>query len=141
MPHRGIEPASAACRSGALPPELHLRYFTIARAVVRNPAIHAVLNYERIKTITVITIIIIIVIGRSHYLSCRLNTLLPFCCCCSCLTAVYTCVPTGSPSRGGDVAIDVFNMNQPSLPTPFILFLCLFLLSLWPFQLYFIALM
>ena len=28
-------------------------------------------------------------------------------------------------------------INQPSLPTPFILFLCLFL-SLWPFQLYFI---
>ena len=41
--------------------------------------------------------------------------------------------------RGGDVAVYVYDMNQPSLPTPsfFILFLCLFL-SLWPFQLYFI---
>ena len=28
-------------------------------------------------------------------------------------------VPTGSPSRGGDVAVYVFNRNQPSLPTPF----------------------
>ena len=28
-------------------------------------------------------------------------------------------VPAGSPSRGGDVAVHVFDMNQPSLPTPF----------------------
>ena len=28
-------------------------------------------------------------------------------------------VPTGSPSRGGDVALHVFDINQPSLPTPF----------------------
>ena len=28
-------------------------------------------------------------------------------------------VPTGSPSRGEDVAIWVFNINQPSLPTSF----------------------
>ena len=28
-------------------------------------------------------------------------------------------VPTGSPSRGGDVAVYVFDINQPSLPTPF----------------------
>ena len=28
-------------------------------------------------------------------------------------------VPTGSPSRGGDVAAYVFNKSQPSLPTPF----------------------
>ena len=33
-------------------------------------------------------------------------------------------VPAGSPSRGGDVTVCVFNINQPSL---FILFLCLFL--------------
>ena len=50
-------------------------------------------------------------------------------------------VPPGSPSRGGDGAVYVFNINQPSLPTPLkkiqILFLCLFL-SVWPFQLYFI---
>ena len=25
----------------------------------------------------------------------------------------------GSPSRGEDVAVDVFSLNQPSLPTPF----------------------
>ena len=28
-------------------------------------------------------------------------------------------VPAGSPSRGGDVAACVFDINQPSLPTPF----------------------
>ena len=28
-------------------------------------------------------------------------------------------VPTGSPSRGGDVAVYVFDINQPGLPTPF----------------------
>ena len=28
-------------------------------------------------------------------------------------------VPTGSPSRGGDVAVYVFDINQPSLLTPF----------------------
>ena len=28
-------------------------------------------------------------------------------------------VPTGSPSRGGDVAVYVFDINQPSLRTPF----------------------
>ena len=28
-------------------------------------------------------------------------------------------LPTDSPSRGGDVAIYVFDINQPSLPTPF----------------------
>ena len=28
-------------------------------------------------------------------------------------------VPAGSPSRGGDVAVNVFDINQPSLPTPF----------------------
>ena len=27
--------------------------------------------------------------------------------------------PTGSPSRGGDVAVYVFDINQPSLSTPF----------------------
>ena len=27
--------------------------------------------------------------------------------------------PAGSPSRGGDVVVYVFDMNQPSLPTPF----------------------
>ena len=28
-------------------------------------------------------------------------------------------VPAGSPSRGGDVMVYVFDINQPSLPTPF----------------------
>ena len=28
-------------------------------------------------------------------------------------------VPVGSPSRGGDVAVYVFGINQPSLPAPF----------------------
>ena len=28
-------------------------------------------------------------------------------------------VPVGSPSHGGDVAVYVFNITQPSLPTPF----------------------
>ena len=28
-------------------------------------------------------------------------------------------VPAGSPSRGGDVAVDVSDINQPSVPTPF----------------------
>ena len=46
-------------------------------------------------------------------------------------------VSLGSPSRGGDVTVYVSDINHPSLPTLFVLFLCLFL-SLWPFQLYFI---
>ena len=28
-------------------------------------------------------------------------------------------VPAESPSRGSDIAVDVFDVNQPSLPTPF----------------------
>ena len=36
-------------------------------------------------------------------------------------------VPAGSPSHGGDVKICVLGINQPSLPTPFPLFLYLFL--------------
>ena len=28
-------------------------------------------------------------------------------------------VPTDSPSRDGNVTVDVFDINQPSLPTPF----------------------
>ena len=31
----------------------------------------------------------------------------------------FAVVPAGSPSRGGDVAIYVFDINQPNLPTPF----------------------
>ena len=32
-------------------------------------------------------------------------------------------VTTGSPSRGGDVAVHVLDINKPSLPTPFYYFL------------------
>ena len=32
---------------------------------------------------------------------------------------VVVVVPTGSPSRVGNVSVHVFNINQPSLPTPF----------------------
>ena len=46
-------------------------------------------------------------------------------------------VPTGSPSRGGDVAVYVFNINQLSLPTPFYSVL-VSVSVLWSFQLYFI---
>ena len=28
-------------------------------------------------------------------------------------------IPSGSPSRGGDVPVYVYDINQPSLPTPF----------------------
>ena len=34
-------------------------------------------------------------------------------------TSLWCRVPAGSPSRGGDVAVYVFDINQPSLPTPF----------------------
>ena len=33
-------------------------------------------------------------------------------------TASFEGVPAGSPSRGGDVAVYVFDINQPSLTTP-----------------------
>ena len=56
------------------------------------------------------------------------------CCLAYSSNTVYN-VPKGSPSRGGDIAVYVFDVNQPSLPTPFNLFLCL-VLSLWPFQLF-----
>ena len=46
-------------------------------------------------------------------------------------------IPVGSPSRGGDIAVFVLDIDQQSLPTLFVLSLCLFL-SLWSFQLYFI---
>ena len=55
------------------------------------------------------------------------------CCCCSSsssaitTTTTTTCIPAGSPSRVGDVAVYVSDINQPSLPTLLILFLCLFL--------------
>ena len=41
-------------------------------------------------------------------------------------TSSYDYVPAGSPSRGGDVKVCVLDINQPSLPTHFTLFLCLY---------------
>ena len=35
------------------------------------------------------------------------------------LVVVIVVVPAGSPSHGGDVMVQVFYINQPSLPTPF----------------------
>ena len=35
-------------------------------------------------------------------------------------------VPAGSPSRGGNVTVYVYDMNQPSLPAPLVQFLCVF---------------
>ena len=49
-----------------------------------------------------------------------------------CLRSSLRPVPVGSPSHGGDVKVHVLDINQPSLPTPFTLFLCLFL-SYGPF--------
>ena len=37
-------------------------------------------------------------------------------CVCVCSASV---VPAGSPSRGGYAEVHVFDINQPSLPTPF----------------------
>ena len=52
------------------------------------------------------------------------NTRLLFSCSCGCFLrpppqVFLDLVPAGSPSRGGDVAADVVDVNQPSLPTPF----------------------
>ena len=59
--------------------------------------------------------------------------LLLFIFCCGCLSGkkkrrrkaqfVQVWVPVGSPSRGGNVAVYVFDINQPSLPVPFFFFL------------------
>ena len=52
---------------------------------------------------------------------------------CTLHQVTLTVTLASSPSRGGDVTVYVFNINQPSLPTPFILFLCL-CLSYGPFN-------
>ena len=39
--------------------------------------------------------------------------------CIVCCVNTSFLVPTGSPSRGGDVAVYVFDINELSLPTPF----------------------
>ena len=46
-------------------------------------------------------------------------------------------VPTGSPSRGGDVAVYLFDIKEPSLPTPFYSVL-VSIFVFWSFQLCFI---
>ena len=41
---------------------------------------------------------------------------------CPILSELFTFIqfaPVGSPSHGGDVAVNVFHIYQPSLPTPF----------------------
>ena len=53
------------------------------------------------------------------------------------LQVIFLIIPAGSPSRGGDVTVYVFNKNQPSLPTPFY-FVLVSISVLLPFQLYFI---
>ena len=35
------------------------------------------------------------------------------------LLSTLPMVPAGSPSRGEDDVLDIFDINQPSLPTPF----------------------
>ena len=45
-------------------------------------------------------------------------------------------VPAGTPSRDGDVKVCVFDINQPTLTTPFYSVLVSISL-LWPFHLYF----
>ena len=51
--------------------------------------------------------------------------------CSNSIVLSFLIVPAGSTSRGGDVTVYAFDINQPSLPTLFILLLCLFLF-LWP---------
>ena len=48
-------------------------------------------------------------------------------------------VLAGSPPRGGDVAVYVFTLNQPSLSTPFFSSssVLVSISVVWPFQLYF----
>ena len=53
------------------------------------------------------------------------------------LHSLYLFVSSGSPSCGGDVTVYVSDINQPGLLTPFYSVL-VSILSLWPFQLYFI---
>ena len=37
---------------------------------------------------------------------------------CVCVPLCYAYVPAGSPSRGGDVVVHIFDINQQSLPSP-----------------------
>ena len=47
----------------------------------------------------------------------------------------YSVVPAGSPSRGWDVVVYVFDIDQPTLPTPFYS-VPVSVSVLWRFQLY-----
>ena len=42
--------------------------------------------------------------------------------------------PAGSPSCGGDVAVHVLDINQPSLPTPFFFCSCVYFCLYCPFN-------
>ena len=59
-------------------------------------------------------------------------------CVCVCVPLCYAYVPAGSPSRGGDVVVHIFDINQQSLPSPLYSVLVSISVS-WPFQLYFIS--
>ena len=43
-------------------------------------------------------------------------------------------IPAGSPSRDGDVAVYIFDINQPNLPTPFFFFFFAALVSISVFM-------
>ena len=55
---------------------------------------------------------------------------------CVCVSLSLSLVPAGSPSRGGDVAVYVFDINEASLPTQCHSVLVSISL-LWSFHLYF----
>ena len=44
------------------------------------------------------------------------------------------CPPSGSPSRGGDVVVNVKDINQPSLLTPFLFCSCVYFCLYGPFN-------
>ena len=47
---------------------------------------------------------------------------------------IFVQVPAGSPSGGGDVAVYVFDINQPSLPTPLLFCSCVYFCRYGPFN-------
>ena len=53
---------------------------------------------------------------------------------CACSWLLFCGVPAGSPSRGEDVAVCVFDINQPSLPTPFLFCFCVYFCFYGPFN-------
>ena len=53
--------------------------------------------------------------GHGFFLSAEVREMIIIC-----LHRITAVSPRGSPSRGGDVAVYVLDINQPSLPTPFL---------------------